>query len=88
MLCSARRRAALSAIKAVEDSKARVDLNLVATPAGNVVEVQGTAEGAPVPRANIDKMVDAGMEAVKSLCSLQKDVLLRAEVDLASLLLG
>ena len=72
----------------VEDSKARVDLNLVATPAGNVVEVQGTAEGAPVPRANIDKMVDAGMEAVKSLCGLQKDVLLRADVDLASLLLG
>ena len=41
-----------------EDSTARVDLNVVATVAGNIVEIQGTAEGEAVPRADLDKMTD------------------------------
>ncbi len=41
-----------------EDSTARVDLNLVATAKGEIVEIQGTAEGVAVPRADIDAMVD------------------------------
>ncbi len=35
----------------VEDSRARVDLNVVATASGKIVEVQGTAEGEPIERA-------------------------------------
>ena len=72
----------------VEDSAARVDLNLVATARGGVVEVQGTAEGEAVPRADIDRMVDLGMAGVASLCAVQRDVLTGAGVDLASLFVG
>ena len=71
-----------------EDSKARVDLNLVATASGNIIEVQGTAEGAPVPRSNIDRMVDAGLDAVRALTTLQRAALEKAEVDPAALLIG
>ena len=70
-----------------EDAAARVDLNLVATARGAIVEVQGTAEGEAVPRAEIDAMVDLGLAGVASLARVQRDVLAAAGVDLASLLL-
>ncbi len=69
----------------VEDSAARVDLNLVATARGAIVEVQGTAEGEAVPRAEIDAMVDLGLAGVASLCRLQREALGRAGVDLGPL---
>ncbi len=71
----------------VEDSKARVDLNLVATSEGHIIEVQGTAEGAPIARTELDRMVDLGLDGVRSLCELQATTLARAEVDLAALLM-
>jgi ribonuclease PH len=71
----------------VEDSAARVDLNLVATGRGEIVEVQGTAEGAPVPRASIDAMVDAGLATIRRLSTLQREVLRGAGVDLDALLI-
>lgn len=71
----------------VEDSKARVDLNLVATATGAVVEVQGTAEGEAVPRADVDAMVDLASEGVRTLCTLQRAVLTAAGVDLDGLML-
>src|SRR5690606_35340278 len=37
-----------------EDSKARVDLNLIGTARGDIVEIQGTAEGQAVARSDID----------------------------------
>jgi ribonuclease PH len=70
----------------VEDSKARVDLNLVGTAKTGVVEVQGTAEGQAVPRADMDAMVDLGMEGIASLCRVQRDALAGAGVDLDALL--
>lgn len=71
----------------VEDSAARVDLNLVATARGAIVEVQGTAEGEAVPRAEIDAMVDLGLAGVASLARLQREVLAKAGVALESLFL-
>lgn len=71
-----------------EDSTARVDLNLVATAKGGIVEVQGTAEGEAVPRADLDAMIDLGLAGVTSLCAVQADVLARAGVDLARNLKG
>ena len=68
-----------------EDSSARVDLNVVATRAGSIVEVQATAEGEALPRAELDRMVDLGLEGVASLCRLQEAVLAGAGVDLAAL---
>jgi ribonuclease PH len=69
-----------------EDSKARVDLNVVATDQGNIVEIQGTAEGAAVPRSDVDRMVDLGLKGIAELCALQRQVLSDAGVDLARLM--
>jgi ribonuclease PH len=68
-----------------EDSAARVDLNLVATARGAIVEVQATAEGEAVPRAEIDQMVDLGLAGVRSLGAQQREVITAAGVDLARL---
>jgi ribonuclease PH len=69
----------------VEDSRARVDLNVVATASGKIVEVQGTAEGAPVDRKDVDAMVDLAVAGVARLAQLQRDTLARAGVDMAKL---
>ena len=69
-----------------EDSSARVDLNLVATARGGIVEVQGTAEGEAVPRAEVDRMIDLGLEGVRSLVGAQRATLTSAGVDLDLLL--
>jgi ribonuclease PH len=69
----------------VEDSAARVDLNLVATARGAIVEVQGTAEGEAVPRAEIDAMVDLGLAGVASLARVQREALAKAGVELGPL---
>jgi ribonuclease PH len=70
----------------VEDSKAQVDLNVVATPSGKIVEVQGTAEGEPVERKELDGMIDLALVGIARLGQLQKESLERAGVDLAALL--
>jgi len=69
-----------------EDSTARVDLNLVATARGDIVEVQGTAEGEAVPRSDVDQMIDLGLEGVRELSRLQREVLSAASVDLDAIL--
>jgi ribonuclease PH len=66
-----------------EDSRARVDLNVVATASGKIVEVQGTAEGEPVERREVDTMVDMALVGIAKLAVLQRDVLTRAGIDLA-----
>jgi ribonuclease PH len=72
----------------VEDSRARVDLNLVATEKGDVVEVQGTAEGVPLPRAQLDAMIDLGLRGVATLCKAQRTTLASSGVDLDALIVG
>lgn len=71
----------------VEDSKAEVDLNLVATRSGAIIEVQGTAEGAPIPRREIDRLVDTALVGIHTLTGLQDKALVGAGVDLASILM-
>ena len=71
----------------LEDSAAVVDLNVVATASGNVIEVQGTAEGEPVPRASIDRLIDLALGGVVRLTKLQEETLAAAGVTLASLLI-
>jgi ribonuclease PH len=68
-----------------EDSIARVDLNVVATGRGGIVEIQGTAEGEAVPREDIDKMVDLALRGVAELVLLQTRVLSSAGVDVQKL---
>ena len=54
-----------------EDSSAQVDMNLVATESGGLVEVQGTAEGDPFPRRDLDHMIDLGMAGIETLLAVQ-----------------
>ncbi len=70
-----------------EDSKARVDLNLVATERARIVEVQGTAEGEPIPRADLDRMIDAGLSSISALTKTQRALLASAGVDLGALMI-
>lgn len=58
-----------------EDVSAKVDLNLVATGEGQLVEVQGTAEGAPFSREQLDSMVELGLQGVARLVEIQKSAL-------------
>lgn len=54
-----------------EDSSAQVDMNLVATESGGLVEVQGTAEGDPFPRRQLDTLLDLGTAGIESLLAAQ-----------------
>ncbi|MCC6496187.1 MAG: ribonuclease PH [Propionibacteriaceae bacterium] len=58
-----------------EDSAAEVDLNVVATGAGEFVEVQGTAEGKPFSRAVLDELLDLGLAGCAELTRLQAEAL-------------
>jgi ribonuclease PH len=64
-----------------EDSTARVDLNLVATATGAIVEVQGTAEGEAVPRRDLDQMVDLALSGIAELVGIQNATLASAGVE-------
>ena len=69
----------------VEDVAARVDLNVVATARGAIVEVQATAEGEAIDRVELDRMVDLGLAGVSQLVGVQRRALAAAGVDLESL---
>jgi ribonuclease PH len=69
-----------------EDRDAEVDLNVVGTPGGAVVEVQGTAEGAPIPRERLDQMIDLALGAMPDLAAEQKRILSGLDIDIARLL--
>jgi len=58
-----------------EDSSAQVDMNVVATERGGLVEVQGTAEGNPFPRADLDRLLDLALCGIDVLLAAQKKAL-------------
>jgi ribonuclease PH len=57
-----------------EDSNAEVDMNLVMTGKGKIVEVQGTAEGEPFSLDEMEKLIDLGRKGIKTLVSRQKEL--------------
>lgn len=67
----------LSDLAYVEDSRAETDMNVVVTGAGDFVEVQGTAEGAPFKRAELDALLDLALASASDLAELQRAVLAR-----------
>jgi len=69
-----------------EDRDAEVDLNFVGTSGGAVVEVQGTAEGAPIPRDRLDQMIDLALGAMPELAAAQKRTLSALDIDIERLL--
>jgi ribonuclease PH len=58
-----------------EDARAEVDMNVVATDTGTLVEIQGTGEGATFPRSTLDKMLDAAMAACEQIFVIQREAL-------------
>ncbi len=58
-----------------EDSRAEVDMNVVATDAGTLVEIQGTAEGATFSRSTLDAMLDSALAGIATLNVLQREAL-------------
>ena len=66
---------ALSDLAYVEDSRAETDMNVVVTGSGDFVEVQGTAEGAPFKRAELNTLLDLALASAADLTVLQQAVL-------------
>jgi ribonuclease PH len=58
-----------------EDSKADFDLNVVANAHGEIIEIQGTAEGPTIPRKELDQMIDLALEHTHALCRIQNTFL-------------
>ena len=54
-----------------EDSNADVDMNVIRTGDGRFIEVQGTAEKEPFPRAVLDQLLDLGSKGIDELITLQ-----------------
>lgn len=57
-----------------EDSSADVDLNLVGTADGRIIEVQGTGEKTPFDRSMLDELLDMGQEGLSKLTEMQRRV--------------
>ncbi len=58
-----------------EDVRAQVDMNVVGTESGGLVEVQGTAEGDPFRRAELDALLDLATSGIEVLLAAQARVL-------------
>jgi len=55
-----------------EDSKAEVDMNVVMTGSGKLVEVQGTAEGAPFSETTLLQLLKLAKKGIRELAAMQK----------------
>jgi ribonuclease PH len=58
-----------------EDSAADTDMNVVMGETGGFIEVQGTAEGAPFARDQLNLMLDLAAEGISELIAMQKAAL-------------
>ena len=58
-----------------EDVRAQVDMNVVGTESGGIVEVQGTAEGDPFRRDELDQLLDLATSGVEILLAAQAHAL-------------
>ncbi|MGH3495798.1 MAG: ribonuclease PH, partial [Sciscionella sp.] len=56
-----------------EDSTAEVDFNVVMTDRGEFVEVQGTAEGVPFRRDELDALLDLAIAGCADLAKIQQE---------------
>ncbi len=59
----------------VEDANAEVDMNVVMTGSGHLVEVQGTAEGAPFSRAQLDELLGLAESGIGQIITAQAEAL-------------
>ena len=61
-----------------EDSSAEVDLNVVMDGEGRFIEVQGTAEGAPFTREQLDELLRVSQEGIRQLIEVQRQAIAAA----------
>jgi ribonuclease PH len=59
----------------IEDVDCDTDMNVVMTGSGGFVEVQGTAEGLPFSRGQLDQLLGLASQGIARLVSLQKQAL-------------
>jgi len=58
-----------------EDSKAEVDMNIIMTGRGNLVEIQGTAEKRPFSKKDLDHMMLVAKSGIEEIVSIQRKIL-------------
>jgi ribonuclease PH len=58
-----------------EDSNAEVDMNVVMTGSGQLVEVQATAEGKPFSAEDLNKLIEVARPGIQQLLALQRSIL-------------
>lgn len=58
-----------------EDSNADVDVNVVTTGAGTLIEVQATAEREPFSRESLDELLDLAAAGIEEITAAQQDAL-------------
>jgi len=66
---------ALLDLKYDEDSRAEVDMNIVCAGDGRFIEVQGTAEGRPFTREQMDDLLELGRKGIEQLVRLQRQAI-------------
>ena len=59
-------------LSAKEDNNADLDMNIVMTASGKFIEVQGTAEGEPFSRKEMDELLDMAYKGIKQITAAQK----------------
>ena len=62
-------------LKYDEDSRAEVDMNIVCTGDGRFIEVQGTAEGQPFTREQMDNLLELARKGIAELVQLQRQAI-------------
>ena len=62
-------------LKYDEDSRAEVDMNIVCTGDGRFIEVQGTAEGSPFTREQMDNLLELAKKGIAELVQIQRQAL-------------
>jgi len=62
-------------LKYDEDSRAEVDMNVVCTGDGRFIEVQGTAEGSPFTREQMDNLLELAKKGIAELVTLQRQAI-------------
>jgi len=65
-------------LKYDEDSRAEVDMNIVCAGDGRFIEVQGTAEGLPFTREQMDNLLELGRKGIDGLVRLQRQAIAAA----------
>ena len=67
-------------LKYDEDSRAEVDMNVVCTGDGRFIEVQGTAEGSPFTREQMDNLLELAKKGIAELVTLQRQAIEAATI--------